>query len=275
MSLETRVGLLLRAGRNVALGANLAALPLVRRPRELLRYATEALFQRQLEKPGGLPRTPVADFFGLSDGEAVLGNLDGYTWLDDESPPFVIDLLSLILLCRALRPETILEIGTFVGYTALHMALNTPADTRVFTLDLPPQNRDTSLRTTGTDQKLIGKDIGRAVFEGRPAGAKVTRLYGDSASFDFSPWHGAVDLFFVDGAHSYDYVRSDTEKALMCMRPGGVVVWHDYGRIEQDGVTRWLHEFARGRDVRAVPNGSIAYWRVPETAERSGVGRPA
>lgn len=262
MSIDTKLGLFLRAGRNVALGANLASLPLLGRPRELLRYASETLFQRQLAAGGGLRRTPVSEYFGLVQSEVVLGNLDGYTWLDGESAPFAIDLLSLVLLCRALEPSTIFEIGTFVGYTSLHMALNTPDHTRILTLDLPPASRETTLRTTGTDHKLIRKDVGPALFERHAAGAKVRRLYGDSATFDFSEWHGAVDLFFVDGAHSYEYVRADTEKALACARPGGVVVWHDYGRLEQSGVTRWLHEFARDHDVRAVPNGSIAYYRV-------------
>lgn len=266
MSTDSKARLVLRAARNVALGGNLAAVPLLARPRELLRYASETLFQRQLESGRGLPRTPVFEAFELAESQVVLGNLDGYTWLHSETPPFAIDLLSLILLCRATEPRMIFEIGTFVGYTSLHMALNTPDDTRVLTLDLPPADRSTRLRTTATDHKLIDRDVGPAVFEGTRVAAKIRRLYGDSATFDFDDWHGAVDLFFVDGAHSYEYVRSDTLRALECTRPGGVIVWHDYGRLEQSGVTRWLHEFARDHDVRAVPNGSIAYYRVPDAA---------
>lgn len=259
MGLTEQIGLALRASRNVLLGGNLASLPLLRRPTELVRYSGEALFQRQLEREGGLPRKAVFEAFPMSSAEVRLGSLDGYTWLHGETPPFTIDLLSLCLLCRAIRPRTIFEIGTFVGYTALHLALNSPPGTRVFTLDLPPSKRDTALRTTATDHKLIDRDVGRAVFEGTEQAGGIHRLYGDSATFDFSEWHGAVDLFFVDGAHSYEYVRSDTLNALRCVRPGGVIAWHDYGRLEQRGVTRWLHELAREREVYAVPNGSIAF----------------
>lgn len=258
MGLTDRLGLLLRASRNVLLGGNLASLPLLTRPRELLRYSSETLFQRQLEA-GGLPRKAVFQAFPMDGAEVRLGNLDGYTWLSDESPPFAHDLLSLVLLCRALQPRTIFEIGTFVGYTSLHMALNTPDDARIFTLDLPPANRDTTLRTTATDHKLIDQEIEAAVFEGTPVADKVQRLYGDSATFDYSEWHDGVDLFFVDGAHSYDYVRSDTEAAFRCVRPGGVIAWHDYGRLEQSGVTRRLHELAGDHEIYAVPNGSIAF----------------
>lgn len=259
MGLTDQIGLALRAARNVALGANLASAPLLTRPRELLRYSSEALFQRQLERPGGLPRKAVFEALEMDAAEVRLGGLDGYTWLHEETPPFALDLLSLCLLCRGLEPRTIFEIGTFVGYTSLHMALNAPDDARVFTLDLPRDDRATTLRTTATDHKLIDRDTGAPLFHGSPAEHRIERLYGDSATFDFSRWHGEVDLFFVDGAHSYDYVRSDTLNALRCVRPGGVIAWHDYGRLEQSGVTRWLHEFARDHEVFAVPNGSVAY----------------
>jgi predicted O-methyltransferase YrrM len=263
MSLTGKMGLALRAWRNMLLGGNFASLPLLAHPRQLLRYTSETLFQYQLEHASGLPRQPVYTSFPLVDADVRLGRLDGYNWLHSETPPFAIDLLSLVLICRALKPRTVFEIGTFVGYTSLHLALNSPPDTRIFTLDLPPDNRDTQLQTTATDHKLIDQTLGPPLFEGTEVEDKVERLFGDSAAFDFSPWHGGVDLFFVDGAHSYEYVRSDTLNALKCVRPGGVVVWHDYGRLEQNGVTRWLHEFARDHEVYAVPNGSIAYHRVP------------
>lgn len=262
MSLGGKTALALRAARNIVLGGNLKSLGLVGRPRELLRYASEALFQYQLEHANGLQRRAVYEAFPLTEAEVSLGGLDCYNWLHSETAPFALDLLSLVLLCRALEPRTIFEIGTFVGYTALHMALNTPADTRIHTLDLPLDDRGTSLRTTATDHKLIDRDLGPALFEGTAVAHKVERLYGDSARFDFSPWHGRVDLFFVDGAHSYEYVRADTLNALECVRPGGVVAWHDYGRLEQSGVTRWLHEFARDHEVYAVPNGSVVYHQV-------------
>lgn len=259
MRLTDQMGLVLRAARNVALGANLASLPLLARPKELLRYASEALFQLQLDRDGGLPRKPVFQAFPLQSADVRLANLHGYSWLHSETAPFAIDLLSLCLLCRALEPRTVFEIGTFVGYTSLHMALNSPPETRLFTLDLPPEDRNTSLATTATDHKLIDRDVGPAVFEGTDVAGKIERLYGDSATFDFSQWHGSVDLFFVDGAHSYEYVRSDTLNAFRCVRPGGVVVWHDYGRLEQSGVTRWLHELARDHELFAIPNGSLVY----------------
>jgi hypothetical protein len=84
-------------------------------------------------------------------------------------------------------------------------------------------------------------------------------LFGDSAAFDFSPFHGAIDFFFIDGAHSYEYVRSDTLNALRCCHAGSVIAWHDFGRVVVDGVAKWVREFARDREVYSVPGGSLAF----------------
>ena len=263
MTWARNLQLALGASRSVLLGANLASARFLANPRRLVAYANDALFQYQLATGRRLPARTVFDAFPADAREIALADPEGYTWLRDEPPPFAIDLISLCLLCRAVQPSIVFEIGTFVGYTSLHMALNTPAPTRIFTLDLPPADRSTALHTTATDQKLIGHDIDRPLFHGRDAQQKIERLFGDSATFDFSPWHGCVDLFFVDGAHSYEYVMSDTMNALQCCKPGSVIVWHDYGRIEQGGVTRWLHEFARDREVYSVPNGSLAFHMIP------------
>ena len=38
-----------------------------------------------------------------------------------------------------------------------------------------------------------------------------------------------MDLVVVDGSHARAYVRSDSALARVMVRPGGWIVWHDYG----------------------------------------------
>jgi predicted O-methyltransferase YrrM len=45
----------------------------------------------------------------------------------------------------------------------------------------------------------------------------------------------SADLVFVDGDHSFDAVLADSRSAFDLIRPGGVVVWHDY-RVIAEGV---------------------------------------
>jgi predicted O-methyltransferase YrrM len=45
-----------------------------------------------------------------------------------------------------------------------------------------------------------------------------------------------LDLLFIDGDHSYDGVKSDWEAYKQLLRPGSIVVFHDWGWAE--GVRR-------------------------------------
>lgn len=57
----------------------------------------------------------------------------------------------------------------------------------------------------------------------------VTFLVSDVGSLDFNPFAGRFDLVFVDTFHDAGAVERDTAVALRCVKPGGVVAWHDYG----------------------------------------------
>lgn len=248
-----------------ALGANLATLALARRPRAAMSYVQYGLFGWRMIAQQGLPLRQFHDLFPtpLHVSLELLPATGCLTYWDAN---YTKDMLYLALLSKGLAAKTIFEIGTLNGYTALQFALNTAPDTVVYTLDLPLDASVTPALTTTVIDEAHVVAHGRTVtylYESHPAGQKVRQLYGDSARFDFSTFNGQVDLFFIDGAHSYEYVRSDTEKALSCVRPGGVIAWHDYGRWGVNGVSRWLHELARsGRDVCRLPGSSLAILKV-------------
>jgi predicted O-methyltransferase YrrM len=252
--------------RALALGGNAVALSQVARPRAMVGYASECLFLHGALNGGRrLPQKNVWEVLGAPAEPSIrLGGLDAEHWFGPYAS-FSADLVNLCMLCRIVEPRVIFEIGTLRGYTALHFALNAPPDARVHTLDVPREGFGAALDTTLMDQAHVAASVARAdyCYSGTEAEPRIQTLFGDSARFDFSPWHGRVDLFFIDGAHSYDYVRSDTHNALACCRPGGVIAWHDYGRYGVNGVSRWLEELvAEGREIYSVPGGSVAFMRV-------------
>jgi predicted O-methyltransferase YrrM len=161
-----------------------------------------------------------------------------------------------------MKPKVIFEIGTMSGSTALHFAINAPGAV-VYTLDLPPDGVP-ALGTTLMDNEHIRMhgSVRRVNLTSHPAGKRVNCLYGDSAKFDYSPFREKVDLFFIDGAHSYEYVKNDTLRALECCHPGSVIAWHDYGRHGVNGVSRWLHELSESRKLYCIIAGSLAYMVV-------------
>jgi predicted O-methyltransferase YrrM len=169
----------------------------------------------------------------------------------------VTELLVLATLVRRLQATRIFEIGTFDGRTTLNFAVNAP-DAQVHTLDLP-QDQQAALTIKIGDEKYIEKPKSGSRFSGTPEAARIVQHFGDSATFDYAPFAGTMDFVFVDGAHSAEYVRNDTEKALRMLRPGGAIAWHDYGTGQ---VTESLDELQRTRpdlrDLKRVEQTSLA-----------------
>ena len=140
-------------------------------------------------------------------------------------------------------PKTLFEIGTFNGRTTLTMAKNATKGAKVYTLDLPP-NSLANLNLDVNDRKYIDKSSTGSYFHGLESEHGITQLFGDSAIFDFKPFLNTIDFIFIDGSHSYDYVKKDTESALELLNSiGGIILWHDYNSKYWPGVTKALNEF--------------------------------
>ena len=171
-----------------------------------------------------------------------------------------VSLLELIVLSRLVReraPRSLFEIGTFDGRTTLNLAANAPDHAVVHTLDLPA-DAPTAYALSAADYQFVDKPVSGSRFVGTPYAERIRQLYGDSATFDFSP-HRA-DFVFVDGSHAYEYVLNDSRRALQLVGEGpGVIVWHDYG--VWDGVTRGLEDLAasdpRFGDLRWIRGTSL------------------
>ncbi len=151
------------------------------------------------------------------------------------------ELKAICQLVLKYEPKRIFEIGTFQGRTTLNMALNAP-EAQIYTLDLPSsQFESTKLRIAKGEESYIQKEVSGERFHNHPAEKNIQQLFGDSASFDFTPYYGTIDLTFIDGSHAYEYVKNDTEAALKLTRKGGVILWHDY--TNWDGVRQALNEY--------------------------------
>ena len=177
------------------------------------------------------------------------------------------ELYYLAAITQCARPRRIFEFGTFRGRTTLNLALNAPDDAVVYTLDLPPHG----LRAIGQERELLPSDVstidvnahetGKHFREHR-AGHKIVQLWGNSLEFDFSPYFGKMDLIFVDAAHAYRFVKSDTENALKMLAPAGVLLWHDYMSFgEMHDVTRYLFELAGKLSISQLGSTTLAVFR--------------
>ena len=113
----------------------------------------------------------------------------------------------LHVLVKALRPQRILEVGTFTGYSSLSMALALPPGGRILCLDISEEFTSIARRywrEAGVADKIelrLGKGV-----EG------MAKLIAERARFDF---------IFID-ANKDDY-DSYYEQALALAKPGALI----------------------------------------------------
>ncbi|GAG51483.1 unnamed protein product, partial [marine sediment metagenome] len=70
--------------------------------------------------------------------------------------------------------------------------------------------------------------VGRLYLE-KELGNRVCQIYCDSTQWDISNFPpGFFDSALIDGGHTPEIVINDTQKALSLVRPGGLVMWHDF-----------------------------------------------
>jgi predicted O-methyltransferase YrrM len=187
-----------------------------------------------------LPRASPSEIFpGIENVEisltAPLMEVGGNVWVNE--------LVVLAGICRWLKPKRLFEIGTFNGRTTVNLAANAPEDAIVYTLDIPHDHPVFAL-VSGEERFQLHENNG-ALYRNSSFAQKVEQLWADSAEYDEAPLAGKIDLAFIDGSHSYDYIRNDTEKVLRMLTTEGVVIWHDYHPQYPD-VPRYLEEHRSG-----------------------------
>jgi len=58
---------------------------------------------------------------------------------------------------------------------------------------------------------------------------KIIHHFGDSRYFDYQKLNQSFDLIFIDGDHTFDFVKNDTQKVFKhLVHKSSIVVWHDY-----------------------------------------------
>lgn len=206
-------------------------------------YDREAMHLMTAWSSGRLPRCPLPEVFpGIQQCDSIALRKP-----QARTPGWSLDLQELTHVCsiiRQLNARRVLEIGTFDGFATLNMAANIGDGGMVYTVDLPPDHESRGI-DNASDSRLVG-----AMFRGEPECSRITQLYADSMTADWSTFGGPFDLILVDGCHSYPYVKSDGLNAIRQIKPGGVVLWHDYGQFPE--VSRAVDEIAETHRMCAL-----------------------
>ena len=131
----------------------------------------------------------------------------------------------LKMLVQMIRPQLVLEVGTFSGYSAISMAEGLPDDGNLYTFEINDEM----------------EDFTRPWIEGSPVASKITFIIGD-ALIEAPKLGLTFDLAFIDGdKRTY---RDCYEMVMTILRPGGFILadntlWdghvvdHDYDHDRQ------------------------------------------
>lgn len=210
----------------------------------------------ELFKITDLGPTPEAEVYHIGVGGGVPGGTsDGESW---------------ILSVLSKKARRMFEFGTCSGRTTYLWARNSPPDAQVTTLTLSPaqlsryaegtEDRRSALRRARKESRFT-----RFLYSGTDVEHKIEQLFGDSKELDESDYAARCDLIFIDGSHAYSYVKSDTEKALRMLAPGGTILWHDYRGPHGDvrGVYDYLNELNKQLPLVRLHRSSLVAYRSP------------
>jgi len=183
--------------------------------------------------------------------------------MPDKDTPSLLDTAILISLARLIQPRNFFEIGTFLGVQTLNMAANIPSVDKIYTMDLGHEDTR-SLQQQKEDAVLTVKHLEnekRLAFLGTPHESKIEQIFGNSNTYDFSRFHGQIDMVYIDGGHDLETLTNDTRNSFAMLSPNRptCVAWHDYGHDFYPQVKTYLDELSVAKKIYHIEDTIMCF----------------
>ncbi|KAF8379790.1 hypothetical protein HHK36_029239 [Tetracentron sinense] len=172
-------------------------------------------------------------------------------------------------LIRKVKPRTIIEVGTFLGASAIHMAELTKRlgiRTQILCVDdfrgWPGfRDRFRDIGMVNGDVMLLYQFMQNVAHVNATESVLPVPFSTGSALEKLCEWGVLGDLIEVDAGHDFHSAWSDINRAYKILRPGGVIFGHDYFTgADNKGVRRAVNLFARVKGLRILLDGQ--HWVI-------------
>jgi SAM-dependent methyltransferase len=137
-------------------------------------------------------------------------------------------------LGRLAAGKNVLEIGSYCGRSTVCLARTAKCVHALDTFD-----------GRGTPFEGDTLETFQATLKRYGVSHRVSILKGEAAAI-LPTLPPVFDLVFIDGSHDYESVAADIEHASRVLKRAGVLVFHDYGRSSDPGVTQAVSELLAG-----------------------------
>jgi len=169
------------------------------------------------------------------------------------------EIYNFLTLISRRNIRNVLEIGSANGGTLFMIAKTVRPDSRIISLDFG--------YTKFAGLLLLAKLI---LFKSFLKTGKVTVINADSHKDEtrikvIREMHGALDLLFIDGDHSYEGVKKDFEMYQKLVRKGGLIAFHD--------IMKYTPEYDSGaKRLWGEIKGDYDYIEIIKDTEQDGYG---
>jgi len=179
------------------------------------------------------------------------------------------DYEAWILCCLAKLSKNIFEFGTCSGKTTALFALNSPPESKVYSVTLNPSEVSNLFLGNSQDSKVAVKNAvsetiyDQFIFTNMSIKNKINLIFQDSNKLNIDNFENSMDLIFIDGGHNYSCIKNDTEKAFKMINNQGYIFWHDYKVYKRSckDVVKYIHEISNNKKIFHIKDTSLCYYK--------------